>query len=87
MKLFEYLATGIPIVASDISSNSEILTSGVNSILFTPDDSAKLAEAADNLYINFNLRKEISKNALTLSKEYSWSNRCNKVLSKLNKVD
>ena len=87
MKLFEYLATGIPIVASDISSNSEILTSGVNSILFTPDDSAKLAEAADNLYINFNLRKEISKNALTLSKEYSWSNRCNKVLSKLKKVD
>jgi glycosyltransferase involved in cell wall biosynthesis len=42
LKLFEYMAAGRPIVASDLPSLREVLTHEVNAHLVTPDDPAAL---------------------------------------------
>lgn len=38
LKLFEYLATGLPVVASDIPAIREILVHNMNALLVTPDN-------------------------------------------------
>ena len=86
MKMFEYLATGIPIVASNIPSNSEILTTGVNAVLFNPDDSSSLEKEIRNLWENYELRKSISKNSIQLSLQYTWTKRCRIIEHEVQKL-
>ena len=43
LKLYEYLASGRPIVASDVPAIREVLTDGETGILVAPDDPAALA--------------------------------------------
>src|SRR5262249_13241169 len=43
LKLFEYMAAGRPIVASDLPSLREVLTGGRNAVLVPPDDPGALA--------------------------------------------
>jgi glycosyltransferase involved in cell wall biosynthesis len=43
LKLFEYMAAGRPIVASDLPSLKEVLTDGLNARLVRPDDPVALA--------------------------------------------
>ncbi len=43
LKLFEYLAAGRPIVASDLPALREVLRDGANAWLVPPDDAAALA--------------------------------------------
>jgi glycosyltransferase involved in cell wall biosynthesis len=38
MKMFEYMATGVPIIASDLPALKEVLHHGENAMLVTPDD-------------------------------------------------
>ena len=57
MKLFEYLASGIPIIASNITSNTESLTGDKNCILFNPDDSDSLVREIKKLWQNYDLRE------------------------------
>ena len=45
LKLFEYMACGIPVVASNIPVFREILTDGKNAILFEPDNPESLANS------------------------------------------
>ncbi|MGI8756226.1 MAG: glycosyltransferase family 4 protein, partial [Acidimicrobiales bacterium] len=45
LKLFEYLATGNPVVASDLPVLREVLRDGENALLYPPHDGAALAEA------------------------------------------
>ena len=85
MKLFEYLATGVPILASNIPSNSEILESEKNCVLFDPDDPQKLAYATKYLWENYDLRREISLNAIKLSEDYTWNNRSKIIMSEVCK--
>jgi glycosyltransferase involved in cell wall biosynthesis len=80
LKLFEYLAAGKPIVASDLPSIREILNEN-NSILVKPDNPESLAKG-----INLALQKpdfsvKIAKQARQEVKEYSWQKRAQKILN------
>lgn len=49
LKLFEYMAAGLPIVASDLPALREVLRDGQNGLLVRPDDPAALAAALRRL--------------------------------------
>lgn len=80
MKLFEYMASGRPIIASDLLSIREVLSEN-NAVLVPPDDPEELARAVEKVLNNEELAMAISQTAYTDSKRYTWEDRANSVIS------
>lgn len=59
LKLFEYMALGRAIVAPDQANIREILTDGVNALLFQPENSASFAAAVERLCLDGELRERL----------------------------
>lgn len=78
LKLFEYMASGRPIVASDLSAITDILNNK-NSILVKPDDPDSLARGIMELTANSLFGKELSDKAKVDAEEYTWTKRANKI--------
>lgn len=57
--LLEAMACALPVVASDIAGNRELLQAGKNGLLFAPDDSQALATALRRLLQRPALRQEL----------------------------
>ncbi len=79
LKLFEYLASGRPIVASALPSIKEILNAN-NSILVEPDNPHTLATGIKKILEDKELGKKISGQALEDVKQYSWDKRVKNIL-------
>ena len=81
--LFEYLALGKAIVAPDQPNHHEILTSGVNALLYDPDDNAGLEKALNALCQDTALRARIGAAAqqLIACKQLTWRQHARKVAS------
>lgn len=80
LKLFEYLACGVPIVASDLPINKEVLIDQKNALLYKADDPKALAQAIKNVFSNPKLAKKIGKKALEDSQNYSYEKRAQKII-------
>lgn len=78
LKLFEYMASNRPIVASKLPSLEEVLEDKKNAVLFTPDDSKDLADKIN--WVLTNDCKDIVISALNDVQEYTWLNRANKIV-------
>ena len=85
MKLFEYMASGNPIVASDLPSIREILNE-TNSVLVEPNSSDKLAESIKKVFNNENIADKIGKQSLVDIQNYSWEKRVVSILNFYNKI-
>lgn len=83
MKLFEYMASGIPIVASDLPSIREVLNEN-NSVLVRPDDARSLIEGIKTVLLDKKLAYNIAKKAYEDVRKYTWENRAKKILDFLN---
>jgi len=79
LKVFEYMAMGLPIVAIDLPSVREILNE-TNAVFFSANDPVSLANAINNLYRNQQLRQSISQQALRDSERYSYSRKAHSIL-------
>lgn len=79
MKLFEYMASGVPIVASNLNSIREILNDD-NSILFRTADKVELAKSINECLNNSILSKSISDRAFGDSRGLSWLARARKII-------
>ena len=62
----ESLAMGVPVVASDISGNSEIVEEGVTGLLFPPGDATALADRLEEALRDPSLRQKFSQNSVSL---------------------
>lgn len=78
LKLFEDMASGTPIVASDLPSLREILNES-NAVFFTPDDPQSLAEAVRIVFTDRELARSISEKALEEVQHYTWGKRAQKI--------
>ena len=87
MKLFEYLSVGKPIIASNISSNTEILQDKENCLLFEPDNPRSFADQIEFIIGNDELTKKLSINSSNLALKYSWEKRSKKVIDKVNNLN
>lgn len=81
LKLFEYMAAGRAIVASDLPAIREVLTHGVNAVLVTPGDAAALAAGIRSLEADAPLRARLADAARAGIAEYSWSRRAERLES------
>jgi len=79
MKMFEYMASKRPIVASNLDSFKEILNDK-NSILVESDNEKALASGINKVLNNKNLAENISSQAYLDVQKYSWDNRAKKIL-------
>jgi glycosyltransferase involved in cell wall biosynthesis len=75
MKLFEYMARGLAIVAPDVSAIREIIKNNVNGILYKCNNEKSLAAAINRLLADDALRKKIAQGALLSAKNYTWEKR------------
>ncbi len=77
LKLFEYLAVGNPVVASDVPAIREFVGEK-EVVFFKPDDARSLADAV----VETESRKEeLSENAKKISKNFSWEKRSEKIIN------
>ena len=79
LKLFEYMASGRPIIASDLPSLREVLNDK-NALFFKPENAADLARAINMLRSSPMLGYHLSRQALADVREYTWDNRAKKIL-------
>lgn len=75
LKLFEAMASGRPIVASDLPSLREVLTHEVNALLVPPDDPAALADALRRLAGDPALSERLARQAGEDVRRFSWDAR------------
>jgi len=82
LKLFEYMASKRPIIASDLPSIREVVNE--NEVLFVrPDDEKDLAEKIEKLIKDANLQNKLIQNAFDKVKGYSWENRAKYIITTL----
>jgi glycosyltransferase involved in cell wall biosynthesis len=79
LKLFEYMAAGRPIVASDLPSIREILRDGASALLVPPGDAAALADAIDRLLTDPDLSARLAGAAFDEVPAYSWARRAERL--------
>jgi len=79
--LLEAMATGVPIIASDIPGTRSVIKNRYNGLLVEPTPE-KIAQAIDKLIKNPKLRERLAKNGLKEVKKYSWD----KIVEQTEKV-
>lgn len=80
LKLFEYMASGVPIAASDLPSIREILNEN-NAILIEPNNSEKLAQGINMVLTNKVMSKRIAERSYKEVGKYSWLNRARIIIN------
>jgi glycosyltransferase involved in cell wall biosynthesis len=81
LKVYEYLAAGLPVVASRVGQLDGLIEHGVNGLLCPPDEPAALAEALDALRIDRGLRRRLGEAArATVLRGHTWEAAARRVL-------
>ncbi len=80
LKIFEYMAAAVPIVASDLPSIREILRHGENAWLVEPGSPSALAEGMRSLFCDRLLLGKIAKEAQHDAEKYTWKRRASAIL-------
>lgn len=85
MKLFEYMASNRPIIASDLPSLREVLDES-SAYFFEPDNPESLAKTIEYALAHKQETDKKARNALLKVKEYSWEKRARKILEFINQI-
>ncbi len=80
LKLFEYMASGVPIVSSRLPSLEEVLRHEENALLHEPGNPISIAAEIRRLLENQGLADKLATEALRDVKEYTWNQRANRLL-------
>ena len=83
LKLFEYMASGNPILASEIGSIKDILN-GNNAFFFNPEDINNLVNKIKFIEKNYGKAETKAEKSLEDIKNYTWKKRANKILDFLS---
>jgi len=86
LKLFEYMAAGVPVVASDLPALREVLRDGENAILVPPGDPAALAAGIRRALDDEALSIRISAKARSEAAGYTWESRAKRIREVLDRL-
>jgi glycosyltransferase involved in cell wall biosynthesis len=84
MKLFEYMASHTPVVASDLPSTAEVIRAGENGLLYPPGDEAALAAALRTLRDDPATGARLAGQAARDVLDYTWEARARRILGMIN---
>jgi glycosyltransferase involved in cell wall biosynthesis len=81
MKMFEYMASGVPLVASDLPVLQEVLRDGDNALIAPAGDVARWRAALERLLADDDLRYRLARTAQAdLARSYTWDARARTVM-------
>lgn len=81
LKVYEYMAAGLPVVASNIGQIPEVIQDGINGLLVPPGDVTALAEALEKLRRSPLLRRRLGNSARAqILQHYTWERVVEKIL-------
>lgn len=80
LKLFEYMASGTPIIASDLPSLREIVNEGKNAVLVRPGNALDLARGIRRLIENPALGGRLAAQARTDVESHTWKKRAERIM-------
>lgn len=81
LKIYEYMAAGLPIIATKVGHLSSIIENGYNGILAEADNPQNMAEAIAHLLDNPSEAKRLGTNArLTVEQNHSWLSVVDRIL-------
>jgi glycosyltransferase involved in cell wall biosynthesis len=84
MKLFEYMASGSPVVASDLPSTAEVIRDGENGLLYPPGDGEALTAALRTLWDDPSTGARLAEQAARDVLDYTWEARARRILEMIN---
>ena len=88
MKILEYMAAGLAVVAPRMLNIQDIISDGVNGLLFEPDSSEDLTETLLFLIKDSNQRNQLGKSAReTVLRQRTWTHNAQAVLDGLGRGD
>ncbi len=85
MKLFEYMASGVPIVASKLPSIEEVLINNINAILVESDNPKALFEGVNKILSDESFAEKISSSSFVDARKYLWKERSANILNFIKK--
>ncbi len=80
LKLIEWMAAGVPVIASAVPSVCQHATDGVNALLFEPDRPEALGAALEVSLGDADLRARLAAGGLSLAREASFSHRARRII-------
>ena len=87
LKLFEYMAAGRAIVASDLPAWADVVTDGETAVLVPPDDVTAWSDAISRLRRDRDLRARLGQRAREKAlEEYTWDVRAERILAHIQKA-
>jgi glycosyltransferase involved in cell wall biosynthesis len=82
LKIFEYMAAGKAVIASDIGQVGEVIKDGENGLLIDPDVGAALLQKTVSLIENAALRKRLGVQARReVLETYTWEQQAKKIIA------
>lgn len=87
-KLFMYMASGKPLVVTDLRLQSKIVNQTRCGLIVPPDDPQQLADAIEKLYQDINLRQELGARGKTAVEQlYNWEIGAKDFINTINKLE
>jgi len=84
LKLAEYLAAGLPVVAPRVAQLADRLTDHVDAVLVPPGDAQALAASLQQLHDDIALRERLAKSARVAAEaRWSWDHEIRRILASL----
>jgi len=79
LKLFEYMASGRPIVASDLPAIREVLRDGENAVLVAPGDPQALVGGVQRIKEDVALGARLARQAREDVRQFTWARRAERL--------
>ena len=87
LKLFEYMACGVPVVAADLGQISEVVTNGKTGLLYPAGNLSALAARCEKLLRDGQLRAKIGRTSAELvHRKYTWAHNADYVIKLARKL-
>lgn len=80
LKLFEYLAAGKVIIASQVPAIKEFLNEN-EAVFFEPDNPQSLVKAIQEISDDLEKQEKLANSALELAKNYTWQSRIERIVN------